>query len=57
MIIELDPSGNPMPGAQPPGPAWLRKLLGDDLFVNVMRVVLFRAIQKSPTPGWNTSRD
>ena len=25
---------------QPPGPAWLRKLLGDDLFVNVTKVDL-----------------
>ena len=34
----IDPSGNPMPGAEPPVLAWLRKVLGDNLFMNVMRV-------------------
>ena len=37
---ELDQEGSsiPGPGAKPPGPAWLRKLLGDDLFANVTAV-------------------
>ena len=34
-----DALGNVIPGATPPGPAWLRKLLGDDdLFTNVTEV-------------------
>ncbi len=37
---ELDPSGDPIPGAKPPGPAWLRNLLGDDLLANVAEVYL-----------------
>ena len=33
---------------KPPGPAWLRKLLGDDLFVNVTRVDFqFRGIDNA----------
>ena len=37
---QSDPSGNVIPGAKPPGPPWLRKLLGDDLFVSVTRCSL-----------------
>jgi hypothetical protein len=37
---QLDPAGAEIPGAKPPGPAWLRKLLGDDLLVDVTRVDL-----------------
>jgi len=29
-----------IPGAEPPGPAWLRKLLGDDVFADVVQVFL-----------------
>ena len=36
---QFDPSGKAIPLATPPGPNWLRKLLGDDLFVNVRQVV------------------
>jgi hypothetical protein len=32
---ERDPSGKPIPAAKPPGPEWLRKLLGDDYFADV----------------------
>jgi len=32
---ELKPSGGIAPGAEPPGPRWLRRLLGDDLFIRV----------------------
>ena len=32
---EYDPSGNWKPGATPPGPPWLRNLLGDNLLMNV----------------------
>ena len=32
--------GASVPGATPPGPAWLRKLLGDDFFRDVIRVSL-----------------
>ena len=38
---EVRRPGNPPPGAGPPGPTWLRKLLGDDLFTTVVNVVLF----------------
>ena len=37
---EIDPSGAWIPGATPPEPPSLRKLLGDDLLVNVMCVYL-----------------
>ena len=36
--FELDGSGNVVPGAVPPGPPSLRKLLGDDFFADVVRV-------------------
>ena len=35
---ELDPDGRWMAGATPPGPPWLRNLLGDDLFTDVVGV-------------------
>ena len=35
---ELDPSGDEIPGAKPPAPAWLHGMLGDDLFVNATYV-------------------
>ena len=38
--FQLDPSFNGVSGAKPPGPAWLRKWLGDDLLVNVTWVSL-----------------
>jgi hypothetical protein len=34
------PEGSFPPGAQPPGPDWLRDLIGDEYFVNVLRVYL-----------------
>ena len=37
---QFDLSGTWIPGATPPGPAWLRNLLGDDLFVDVTRSIL-----------------
>ena len=37
---ERDSSGNDIPNAQPPGPAWLREWLGVDAFVNVVGVFL-----------------
>jgi hypothetical protein len=37
---QLDPSGDEIPGAKPPGPAWLRKMLGDDLLVDLRQVHL-----------------
>jgi Leucine-rich repeat (LRR) protein len=39
-IYQLDPSGNRILGAPPPGPAWLCELLGYDLFGNVTLVQL-----------------
>jgi Leucine-rich repeat (LRR) protein len=35
---ELDAYGNGITGAEPPGPAWLRRLLGDDFFTTVVGV-------------------
>ena len=35
---QVDASGRYIQGAQPPGPAWLRKLLGDDFFIHVIEV-------------------
>jgi hypothetical protein len=32
----VDQSGNPISGAVPPGPAWLRNLLGNDFFATVV---------------------
>ena len=32
---EVDASGNPIDGAVPPGPVWIRNLLGKDFFANV----------------------
>ena len=37
---EFDASWSPINGAQPPGPTWLRRLLGDDFFANVVEVML-----------------
>ena len=36
----IDDSGNQIPNAQPPGPEWLRRLLGDDFSANVLAVFL-----------------
>jgi len=33
---EVDSSGNPINGAEPPGPAWLRRVLGDEFFATVI---------------------
>jgi hypothetical protein len=33
---EVDPSGNRITGVEPPGPAWLRRVLGDDFFATVI---------------------
>jgi hypothetical protein len=35
---EYDSIGNWIPTTEPPGPSWLRKVLGDDFFVNVVIV-------------------
>jgi len=35
---EFDASGHYIPHPEPPGPAWLRKLLGDDFFTDVRSV-------------------
>ena len=35
---EVDSSGNGITAAEPPGPAWLRRLLGDDFFTTVVGV-------------------
>lgn len=32
---QVNASGNGVPSARPPGPTWLRSLLGDDIFANV----------------------
>jgi hypothetical protein len=40
---ERDSSGNDIPNAQPPGPAWLRSLLGDDFFTHTVAATLSRA--------------
>ena len=37
---ELDESGRLMQGQERPAPAWLRKLVGDDFFADVVRVSL-----------------
>jgi len=34
--FEIDQSGNPLTEAAPPGPAWLRYWIGDDLCANVV---------------------
>ena len=42
---QLEPDGVEIPDmdlAEPPGPAWLRNVLGDDMFVNVLMVNLWR---------------
>ena len=44
---QRDASGAPIKGAKPPGPAWLRQLLGDDCFTNV--VALSSATGRSRT--------
>jgi hypothetical protein len=36
---EVDEEGSPFKRAEPPAPAWLRKLLGDDPFVEVVEVL------------------
>ena len=33
---QYDASGSWITGAKPPGPTWLREILGDDLFANVV---------------------
>ncbi len=35
---EFDADGGPLPNAQPPGPIWLRNLLGEDFFGTVVEV-------------------
>ena len=35
---QLDASGKDIPNAEPPEPAWLRRLLGDDVFVTMVAV-------------------
>ena len=35
---QVDPSGSLTTGAEPPGPSWLRRLLGDDFFSTVVGV-------------------
>ncbi len=37
---EFDSQGRDVPNAAPPGPAWLRSLLGDDFFRNAYGVIL-----------------
>jgi hypothetical protein len=37
---EFDASGDPIPGAKPPGPTPLRRLLGDDILMDVVTVDL-----------------
>ena len=41
MTTELDGRGFDSPDAKPPEPAWLRELLGDDFFANVVNVSIF----------------
>ena len=43
-------SGNPLPGARPPGPAWLRSLLGEDFLATVVYV---SCPHRSPMPAWS----
>lgn len=38
--VQVPPSFPPIPGAKPPGPAWLRKLIGKDFFINVTMIEL-----------------
>jgi internalin A len=38
---EFDDFGNSISSAEPPGPAWLRRILGDDFFVNVFSVEIW----------------
>jgi hypothetical protein len=38
---QVDESGNWIPAARPPGPAWLRRLLGDDFFARAYNVTFF----------------
>jgi len=37
---EYDAEGAPVPGAEPPGPRWIRKLLGNDVFAEVDHICL-----------------
>ncbi|MGD0899889.1 MAG: hypothetical protein ABR915_18810 [Thermoguttaceae bacterium] len=39
---QFDVSGNEISGAEPPGDPWLRRLLGDDFFMNVVKLDLTR---------------
>ena len=34
-VWQLDANGNGLPNAQPPGPKWLRQVLGDDFFGDI----------------------
>jgi Leucine-rich repeat (LRR) protein len=38
---QLDPRGTPYSNEQPPGPGWLRKVLGDNFFSEAKRVFVF----------------
>jgi hypothetical protein len=40
--FEIDQSSNPLPKASPPGPAWLRYWIGDDLAGTWRRVIRIR---------------
>src|SRR4051812_14996389 len=35
---QINPRGSTIPAAEPPGPAWLRNLVGEDLFGSVVQV-------------------
>ena len=35
---ELEPDGTPLIGAEPPGPDWLRKLIGDEWFMSPVKL-------------------
>ena len=53
--VIFDRLGNPIKGAAPPGPSWLHKLLGNDLFASVTRVWLDGSGVRT-TFGWDTSQ-
>ncbi len=48
---EVDVAGNPLPNAEPSGPAWLRNLLGRDFFARVISADINVPVQRvGPSP-------
>ncbi len=48
---QVQQPGGPLPGADPPGPAWLRNLLGENFFATVVHVYLADSTALDPGLG------